>query len=498
MDVMGSIWQSYNQPSGFPGQPGNPVGFAAAPGFTALSAPVSIGTTLILTNGSPGSPNIVQFKDIVPQGGGITNNVINSNGVPSNGSGGVAVHDITFRGCRFSAQTTDQPAMVDLYTCGSTNITFEYCTIAPPVALSPHPIPALVWPSSSVGQGPGAFNSSVYMTPWLNSARDCITVGASPGSLIRLDHCDIWGCSELVEISGNPWTGANNSISGVNGTIQIVDCWLHDNKLPTAVPWSSGTNYSVIGTYVSGLTAFNNFKSIATSGPGFGGAVDPESGGGGGNASWAFFTTFDHGNGVQCSNSAGCSNVLVDHCTISGLGNTDNICFAHLQTVGTFWQAGTTYTTEGVGASDGFFYAAIGGGSTGVNPAGNTHTTVWSQFGFNGLQNITVRRCWIDGFNDGIDMGIGNSGQTGMTFEDNIISNDVMWLTFLCQVTGASNAGPYSPNMSGMFTAAPANSWRRNTYNVYSGSASYDPTRQALGGYFLWPDGTLNLTDWPN
>lgn len=488
---------------GFPGQPGNPVGFAAAPGFPGFGAPVSIGTTLTLTSGSPGSPNIVSFKDIVPRGGfDGTSNTISTSGFYQNNPSGAAVHDITFVGCRFSAQSNGviPDTFCDLYSCGSTNITFQYCTFAPLVGLNPNPIPSLAWPSSGVGKG-NVINSSVYQIPWLNGARDCITAAIPVGSTVILDHCDMWGAGELVGTSGGVWTTANLSPSNVNGQITIVNCWLHDNRLPIAPVWSSGTNYG-IGAFVSG-SDFNNYQAAMISGPGNGGAFDPV---GDLSGHWNFFATFDHGNGVIPTNSAGGANFLVDHCTISGQGNTKAISFAELRTIGTFWQTGVSYNTNNeVLSVDGYAYRAARNNNS-VDPTGNLHTADWTQFGFNGYQNMAVRNTWFSGgWAAGIiDFGIGNSGQTGMIFEDNVISNDPMWSTRLCSVTGASNAGPYSPNQSGIFTGAPSNSWRRNRYFAPPGSSAWDPDHFNQDGQFVWPgsviDGgtTIRPTDWPN
>lgn len=519
---------------GFPGQPSNPVGFFATPanvaglGNPAYSGdalgsgltPASIGDgtsgTFQLTNGA-----IISFKDFTPKSG-LWYNCINNNGNAFNGGGGAAVNNVTFIGCRFTANSyplglpsnMNPDCFVDCFTCGSSNIKFLYCTIAPTVALNPHPIPATAWPSSGVGTGRSAFNSSVYQVPYLNSARDCISIFAPPGTTITIDHCDIWGGGEIVGVGGGSWA-AGQTPATVNGNTIVTDNWLHDNRLPIAPPWSSGTNYAV-DAIVSG-SDFNNYRANTPSGPGNGGALDPTVDipvffVGAVGTRWTGFATFDHGNGIIPTNSNpphAAANWLIQHNTLSGLGNTNSMNCAHIGTVGTFWNSGSNYAINAeVGASDGFRYvaaAASGPGNGGaVNPAGNTHPTVWTQWAFNGYQNMVIRNNWISGFNDGIDIGVCNSGQTGMIFEDNIISNDVMWFNFICMFEGTGNSGPYQPYMdaigqNGMFTSAPTNSWRRNKYHLYPGSGStYDVANANNDGKFVWPDGSINSTDWPN
>lgn len=509
---MTAIWRIPAVTAAFPGQPGNLVGHNNDPqwpgsflngtntafgNYTSLSNPCAIGTgaggTLALVSGTT-----YYYLDINP-GAFELSNIVNATGAV----GGAAVSNVTFVGCRFTAagQVAAAIANVNHYQTGSSPLYFKYCTFAPVATTlgqapgAPNPIPARAWPSTSVGQG-FVINDPTYQTPWLSQCRDCININVPVGGLVRLEHCDMWGASALVGFSGGLYA-AGQTPATVNGTTEIVDCWLHDNLYPTAPAWSSGTNYAV-DTYVSG-TDSNVYKAVATSGPGFGGAVGPPDITPG--AKWIFWSTYSHSNGVMPTNANGYANTLVEHCTISGLGNTVGCNAAHNQTIGTFWNVATPYTTgQSVCAIDGFLYTAARN-NTGVNPSGNTHTSDWTQSGFNNDQNITYRRNFISGawFSATVDLGYGNSNSTGMIFEDNVFSNAVMW-THLCYSSGAiADGGPYTPDFTGLFNGASGNSWRRNTYSVWPGSASWDAANAGKNGWYIWPDGSINNgTDWHN
>lgn len=550
----------------FPGQPGNPVGFAAEPGFNTGSNPNGAGNlagqqpigdgtsgTYLLVSGSAGAPTQIFYKDFSPSGIGQTNH-ISANGALSGG----AVHDITFIGCRFTANTNNLYApdcCVDMLTSGSYNITFSYCTFAPLTSVYAHPIPSTAWPSSSVGTGTvfktTGSSADTYRFAYGVTYRDAISVGVPTGGTVTLDHCDLWGWGEGIGYGGQAWTTVNTYPA--NGQLNITDCWIHDCRID-----------------------HNND---------------------------------DHTNGIIPTNSNGCSNVLFKHNTVSALGNTNAIAFGHLwsapgiepngvvgqgvwdgarhyqfsdyifyngqpsagdtftlngttvtyvasgatgnqiniggslattlRNTNTFLNAsadaqiskctyatnttnriniffkdvsgdGNTYTvaTSGtnlsvywgnliapkVGGLDGFQYTALKG-STGVDPQGNLNPTVWQQYGVISYRNIQIINNHISGFNNMIDMGTGNVNSTGIVFTDNIISNYVMWLARLCYGGGRFN-GPNGVNFAAMFNGT-GNQWRRNVYQMYPGSgSSYDRSNAGKDGYYLWPDNTLNATDW--
>jgi hypothetical protein len=437
-----SIFQT-SKPSGFPGQDGNPVGFAAAKGFPGSLTPATLGDgtggTFQLVSGSSGSPNVISFMDFSPSSIGKCNN-ISGNGASS----GPAVHDITFVGCRFTANTNNVFApdcCVDMLTAGSFNITFSYCTMAPLTSVATHPIPATAWPSSSVGTGtkfvstgPGG---NTYQMPYGVTFRDAVALACPPGGFVTVDHCDLWGFGDN-SVNGQAYTTLNTY--PVNGQTNITDCWIHDPR-----------------------TDNNNA---------------------------------DHTNGILPPNAHAFSNLLLKHNTISGLGNTNAIGFQHLLTAPGNWRPATPYTTSSpaVGASDGFAYTAIAP-STGVNPTGNANTSFWTQSGVNHYRNIQIINNHISGFNSMIDCGVGTQGSTNFNFTDNVISNYVMWLSRIC-FTSKSFNGPNGADFSAMFNGT-GNTWRRNTYQMWPGSgSSYDRANAGKDGFFVMPDGSLSSKDW--
>jgi len=496
----------------FPGTGNNPVGFAAASGFPGFGTQVSIGTTLTLTSGSPGSPNVVQFKDITPKSGQACN-VINGTG---NGGAASPVHDVKFFGCRFtgnaahlnsviqsSGVSTD--ACVDLLSTGSTNITFSYCTFAPFVSLNPNPIPAPAWPSASVGQGIayGDTNYQNYLIPYANAYRDCIALGTPPGSTTTLDHCDLWGAGDTVTCSSIGWQSLNQPISTSCGTTLIKDCWLHDNRNDFAPTWSASTTYHLDDVVTSPIDAHLYRCLVAT----ITGGSDPSA-----SASWGNPSTNDHTNGCMCPNSNSFANVTFDHCTISAIGNTNAIAWQHLLNASNNFDATANYAINALVAGlDGFVYVALAasGPSSGgpKDPTGNAFPSIWVQNGggnppnwFNQFQNIVIKNCHISGYASVVDMGANNSGQSGMVFEDNIISNAVMYGARVVYTGVGTYTGPYVP-LSNLFNGANGNSWRRNRYEVWPGSAAWDAAHAAMNGWFVWPDGDVSLnqtTDWHN
>ena len=493
----------------FPGPQGNnPVGFAAASGFPGFSGTVQIGSTLNLVNGSPGSPTLVQFQDVRPKTGQKAC-AITANGSDSGG----AVHDIKFFGCRFCSNAAHshsligQDSCVDMLTGGSSNITFSYCTFSPLPSLSPNPVPALAWPSSSVGTG-AVYGSSVpnyanYLIPYANAYRDAVSHACPPGSTTIYDHCDMWGAGDTFTCSSIGWQSLNNPISTSCGQTLVTDCWLHDNRNDFPPNWSPGITYQIDDI----VTGSNSHVYIATgtstgSNPTLGGPWFDQNPSGAGN---------DHTNGTMCPNSNSFANVTFQHCTISGIGNTNNVAWQHLLNASNNFDATANYSIGAIVAGlDGFVYTALtaSGPSTigPKDPTGNAFPSNWVQNGggnpphwFNQFQNIAFKNCHLSGFTSMIDMGANNSGQSGMVFEDNVISNAVMYGARLVYTGVGTYTGPYVP-LSNLFLGQSGNSWRRNRYQAWPGSSGWD-VNSGKDGWYVWPDGDISLnqtTDWHN
>lgn len=253
---------------GFPGQLGNPVGYAATP------ANVTIGG---LTYSNPAYPG-----SLTTWPGGNPDNGVNATsgaGTPSNpwvyefynfdgGTGGTAMTsaNTTFIGCAFQS---NQQQFYNVLPSGS-NVNYSYCTTSQRTALLGRP-PYYTdwgqWPSGGLGRNtidqiPGV-NCFTY-SPDTGNAPTGYEYGfamASNAGVTNWDHCDIWGFGNAIVFADS-----------ATAPMSITDCWIHDA--------SPGNGYH-------------------TDGPGYlnGG---PTSG------------TPPH-------------NITIHHCTIASLGNTNAI-----------------------------------------------------------------------------------------------------------------------------------------------------------------------------
>jgi hypothetical protein len=170
-------WLPLGSPGSFPGQERNPVGFAAAPGFTGLTPHANTGFVDNTT---------YSFLDIDALTDGTT----------------ITGNNITFIGCRFQSNQLQNNNVA----VSGTNITFSYCSITPRVALNPTPFPnATAWPSNGVGLGiyPNSPNASDYCIPGNNGYEYGILITGTGAGPITIDHCDLWGAANAVVFREN-------------------------------------------------------------------------------------------------------------------------------------------------------------------------------------------------------------------------------------------------------------------------------------------------------
>lgn len=270
-------------PSGdFPGRPGNPVGFAAAPGFPgSLSA--SSGP---FTSGTVASPTYIYFKDF---DAGVSGTSIDAS-------------NIVFVGCRFQSNNVAGNNVSSGGT-GGTNINFYYCSFTPRTALYTSP-PGLGtnWPSAGAGLQTTTFVTNVNCIDGNSGYQfgfDCHNLTDGP---ITWDHCDFWGFGNAINFIGH------------TAQMTIRDCWFHDsaNTAPQSYH-NDGPGYLNGGTPPQNVLAYHNtIASIGTT-----------------NA-WAFqAATSAYVNIVVIKNFFSGFNVCVDMChdvaSSTGLVFTDNI-----------------------------------------------------------------------------------------------------------------------------------------------------------------------------
>lgn len=176
-------------PSGnWPGQAGNHVGFAAAPGY-----PGSLTAGGSITSGTAGSPRVYSFRDFI-------------DGVSLDG-----VHDIKLVGCRFQSNSVDY---VNVFVGAGKNITFDYCSFTPKASLYAHP-PGAAWPSASAGMNTTSFVTDVNCVDGNKGYQFAIVLNSSSGP-VTCTHCDFWGFGNAVQFQDS------------TAAIVLDNCWFHD------------------------------------------------------------------------------------------------------------------------------------------------------------------------------------------------------------------------------------------------------------------------------
>lgn len=214
---------------GFPGQPGNQVGFAAAPAFPGLTT--FSGT---LTSGSSGSHQVYMFQDFNPGGTGTT--LVND------------LSYVDFIGCRFQSNATgDSNAGANVSLSGSDHITFTFCSFVPLTSFYTTP-PGAAWPSAGAYPNvpsPLGFTTDTNCINGLEGFQyGCNVNDTGP---VTWTSCDFWG------------HGQNGPGFFTTTEQMIVDnCWIHDccNQAPEGYH-SDGVGYQNSGVGPNNVTISN-------------------------------------------------------------------------------------------------------------------------------------------------------------------------------------------------------------------------------------------------
>lgn len=194
----------------FPGQPGNPVGFAAAPGYPGFLTPHGTGGWASNTTYSFLDIDAGSFGAFI--GSGVTN--------------------VTFMGCRFQSNSVGNSAMqlgVNP-TNGPGAVMFLYCSFTPRVSIAAAP-PGSAWPSAGAGK------QTITQVTGVN----CIGatqgyqygVNCYGGGPLLFDSCDFWGF-------GN---GGPLFYQGTTAKITVRNCWIHDCANGDGGYHQDGTGY---------------------------------------------------------------------------------------------------------------------------------------------------------------------------------------------------------------------------------------------------------------
>jgi hypothetical protein len=411
----------------FPGQAGNRVGYNNEPswpgsfmnGSLGLPSPVTFDAyiTAIWGGTLPNNKTISYIDFIGDSNGGVVGKgqtYINNTGA----NGGGLVSNTTFKGCRFQSNATGPTAVNVNGIVGSTGTIYSYCSFVPVASLWAAP-PLAAWPASSAGTGVtlGSGTYSNYVIPY----SDGFQFGLAGANLCTLDHCDIWGGGNLIDLTAS-------------GTfVTITDCWVHDFRNYQPPNWNSGTNYTAQRSNVTSSNFDGVYLALAT---GTGAALgDPA---GNANANWQ---------------QSGGPTSLTDH--------TDNIA----------------YTAGGLAPTD------ITIRHNTVAGIGNT-VLIGLQQSTSNFQRWTITNNYMSGNNQGFDAGGLGPGLNNITFTDNIIATDLPLgsqpVSHSSASTWRANGNTFARNKWKVF---PGDTWSPANGNLYDGYYIWPDSSgpQALG-----------------
>lgn len=270
----------------FPGQSGNPVGFASSPGYVGDTAGSGLtptaGSIIINVGGTPGNPIIYNHVDFT------------SDGVNNHGTVFVGADWITFTGCRF--QSNDIPNYN--VQVQAKNIVFSYCTFVPLRSLVPSP-PNDAWPGAGAGlnitqTGDGSADYPNFVTPLDNGYQYGLDISTGSG-FITVDHCEFWGFGEAITIETT--TGEQ---------VTITDCWIHssaDSRNSILYPAIPNYHTDGIGYLNGGAPPTNVIIRHCT------------------------IASIGNTNGIAFQNATSpYSGITVDNCYLTGFGNLVDMC----------------------------------------------------------------------------------------------------------------------------------------------------------------------------
>ena len=214
----------------YPGQSGNPVGYAAAPGYPGSLT--SHGTTGWVS-GTAGNPTIYSFLDI---DAGTAGTIISGS-------------NITFIGCRFQSNYESGSGATlfgpNVECTGASNIVFNYCSFTPRT-IHYASVPSAAWPSAGAGQ---SYTGDGGGAPFQMTASQCYCYGIyiPSGGAVTLNHCDFWGFAEGIVLG-----------SGYAGPFVMDNCWVHDCQNAGQGAHQDGIGYLNGAAAPTNVTITNN------------------------------------------------------------------------------------------------------------------------------------------------------------------------------------------------------------------------------------------------
>jgi Cep192 domain 4 len=228
--------------SPWPGQAGNPVGYAAWGG--------SLGTAACptWTSGTAGNPTI--YTGVKCSSGATLNGVsyiwcINCDiyGMTIENSS-----NIVFAGTRFQSNDTGAGSGFNVVDRGiNSNIYYLYCSFTPLASLYTSP-PGYLWPSAGAGANSNTITAGTNAIPYADSYQYGIEFLIGPDDHVYVDHSDFWGFGNALDAN-----------SATPGPLWLTSSWMHD----ASDPGSGGTMYHTDGIgYLNGGGAPSNIQVI--------------------------------------------------------------------------------------------------------------------------------------------------------------------------------------------------------------------------------------------
>lgn len=218
----------------WPGQPGNPVGYAA---FGALGTIPWTGT---LQSGTPQNPRIYERYVF----NGVNINISDAKFISCDFNGGtnpisISGSNLTFTGSRFQSNSADYTNV--LLSGSSSNVTFSYDSFTPLASYYTSP-PGLVWPSAGTGKNTLSQVDDVNAVHGNKGYQGGLSISNNAGP-VTVDHSDFWGFGNAIIL--------NTSTAQMTFTSN----WIHDAA--NASP--HGYHTDGIG-YLNGSAAPSNVK----------------------------------------------------------------------------------------------------------------------------------------------------------------------------------------------------------------------------------------------
>jgi hypothetical protein len=186
----------------FPGQSGNPVGYAA---YGSLGKTAWSGSNFV--SGTASNPTV--YKGYVFNGTQkISGSYIKFVSCDFVGGASITGSNLTFTGDRFQSNSL---AYFNVNTNGA-NLTFTYDSFTPLAKFYTSP-PGEVWPSAGSGQNTYHQTANVNAINGNEGYQFAITVGGGPTTI---DHSDFWGFGNAITFGGS------------TTQMKVTNNWIHD------------------------------------------------------------------------------------------------------------------------------------------------------------------------------------------------------------------------------------------------------------------------------